>query len=92
MEDIRPGSLHVKLLCFTDERFLEVWADYESGRIKERLQEGFTQSGIELEGLIIEIENLEEVNQTKTDIEIRYSGIFQCLHYFPAGVFVHFTV
>ena len=31
--DIRPGSLHVVLHCFTDERFLEVLADYESGRM-----------------------------------------------------------
>jgi hypothetical protein len=38
LHDIKPGSLHVLLCCFTDERFLEVLADYESGRIKERLQ------------------------------------------------------
>lgn len=68
---IRPGCLHVMLRYFTDERFLEVWTDYESGRIKERLQEEFTQSGIQVEGLMVEIENLEEVNRTKTDIERR---------------------
>ena len=59
------------LTCFTDERFLEVWTDYESGRIKERLQKEFTESGIQLEGLTIGIENLEEVNRTKKDIERR---------------------
>jgi hypothetical protein len=38
VEKTKPGSLHVLLRCFTDERFLEVWEDYESVRIKERLQ------------------------------------------------------
>ena len=74
--EIKKGSLHVKLHCFTDERFLEVWTDYESGQMKTRLQEEFTQCGIEIEGLKIEIGNLEEVNDTKRGIESRYSQIF----------------
>ncbi|CAB4013089.1 Hypothetical predicted protein, partial [Paramuricea clavata] len=65
---IRPGSLHVLLHCFTDERFLEVLADYESGRMKERLQEEFSQIGIKIEGLKVEIENMVEVNETKEAI------------------------
>jgi hypothetical protein len=48
-----------------------VWRYYESGKMKERLQEEFSQSGIEVEGLKIEIENLEEVNETKRAIESR---------------------
>jgi hypothetical protein len=36
--------------------------------MKKRLQEEFSQSGIEVEGLKIEIENLEEVNDTKKAI------------------------
>jgi hypothetical protein len=55
----------------TDNRFLEVWRYYESGKMKERLQEEFSQSGIEVEGLKIEIENLEKVNETKRAIESR---------------------
>jgi hypothetical protein len=39
--------------------------------MKDRLQEEFSQSGIEVEGLKIEIENLEEVNETKRTIESR---------------------
>ena len=70
--DIKPGSLHVRLHCFTDERFLEVLADYESGRMKERLQEEFSQVGIKVEGLKVEIKNLEEVNKTKEAINKRY--------------------
>ena len=66
--DIKPGSLHVRLQCFTDERFLEVLADYESGRMKERLQEEFSQVGIKVEGLKVEIENMEEVNEKKKAI------------------------
>ncbi|CAB3998139.1 kinase [Paramuricea clavata] len=73
IDEIQPGSLHVKLRCFTDERFLEVWTDYESESMKKRLQEEFSQSGIEVEGLKIEIENLEEVNDTKKAIENRRS-------------------
>ncbi|CAB4013865.1 Nephrocystin-3 [Paramuricea clavata] len=68
---IRPGSLHVLLHCFTDERFLEVLADYESGRMKERLQEEFSQIGIKVEGLKVEIENMVEVNETKEAINKR---------------------
>ncbi len=73
---IRPGSLHVQLHCFTDERFLEVLADYESGIMKERLQDGFSQVGIKVEGLKIEIENIVEVKETKEAINTRYSMIY----------------
>ena len=73
---IRPGSLHVLLHCFTDERFLEVLADYESGRMKERLQEEFSQIGIKVEGLKVEIENMVEVNETKEAINKRYDRCF----------------
>ena len=55
---------------------MEVWTDYESGKMKTRLQEEFTQCGIDIEGLKIKIENLEEVNDTKRAIESRYDRIF----------------
>ena len=70
--DIKPGSLHVKLHCFTDERFLEVLADYESGRMEEHLQEEFSHVGIKVEGLKVKIENMEEVNETKKAMNERY--------------------
>ena len=70
--DIKPGSLHVRLHCYTDERFLEVLEDYESGKMKERLQEEFSQVGIKVEGLKVEIENMEEVNEKKEAINKRY--------------------
>jgi hypothetical protein len=73
---IRPGCLHVLLHCFTDERFLEVLADYESERMKERLQEEFSQIGIKVEGLKVEIENMVEVNETKEAINKRYARCF----------------
>ena len=76
VRDIRPGSLHVILHCFTDERFLEVLEDYESGRMKERLQEEFSQIGIKVEGLKVEIENMVEVNETKEAINKRYDKCF----------------
>jgi hypothetical protein len=77
VEDIKPGSLHVLLRCFTDERFLEVWEDYESGRIKERLQKEFSDVGIEVEGLKVEIENMEEVEKTKAAIKKRYRNQYR---------------
>jgi hypothetical protein len=78
VRDIRPGSLHVLLRCFTDERFLEVLADYESGRIKERLQKEFSDVGIEVEGLKVKIENMKEVEKTRAVIKKRYIEINKC--------------
>ncbi|CAB4024480.1 Hypothetical predicted protein [Paramuricea clavata] len=68
----KPGSLHVLLHCLTDKRFLEVLADYESGRITERMEIEFSQIGIKTEGLKVEIENMEEVNEIKAAINKRY--------------------
>ena len=67
----RPGSLHVLLHCLTDKRFLEVLADCESGRIKQRMEKEFSQIGIETKGLKVEIENMEEVNEIKAAINLR---------------------
>lgn len=39
VRDIKPGSLHVLLRCFTEARFLEVLEDYESGKIKNAWRE-----------------------------------------------------
>ena len=76
VQGIEPGSLHVQLHCFTDKRFLEVLADYESGRMKERLQEEFSLVGIKVKGLKVEIENMVEVNKTKEAINKRYNRCF----------------
>ena len=72
--EIRPGCLHVLLRCLTDKRFLEVLEDYESGKIKQRLQKELSQVGFEVEGLTIEIENMEEVNKIKAAINERYGN------------------
>jgi hypothetical protein len=75
---IRPGCLHgVDLHCFTHERFLEVLGDYESGGIKERLQNKFTEAGIKVEGLKVAIENMEEVNKIKAAINKRYMRVVE---------------
>jgi hypothetical protein len=71
IRDIKPGSLNVLLHCLTDERFLEVLEDYECGRLKERLQEEFLQAGIKIEGIKVEILNMEEVRKTKEAINER---------------------
>ena len=76
VQGIEPGSLHVLLHCFTDERFLEVLADYVSGKMKERLQEEFSQIGIKVEGLKVEIEYMVQVNETKEAINKRYNRCF----------------
>ena len=65
IKEIKPGCLHVLLECFTDKRFLEVVDDVESGRIKECLEMEFLNIEIKVEGLQVEIENMEEVKEWK---------------------------
>ena len=72
VKDIKPGSLHILLHCSTDERFLEVLTDYESGKMKERLEEEFSQAGIKVKGLVVTIKNIAEANETKKAIYKRY--------------------
>ena len=72
IRDIKPGSLHVLLHCFTDQRLLEVLDDFESGRMKERLEKEFLEIGIEVEGLKIEIENIEEVKNRKEQMYLAF--------------------
>ena len=72
VKDIKPGSLHVVLHCFTDERFLEVLTDYLSGKMKERLEEEFLQVEHKVKGLIVMIKNMTEVNEIKKAIYKRY--------------------
>ena len=79
--DIKPGSLHVLLRCLTDERFLEVLEDYESGRMKECLQEEFSKAGIIVTGLKVEIKNIKEVYKTKEAIDKRYNCIAQKIYF-----------
>ena len=67
----RISSLHVPVRCFTDERFLDVLAHYESGEIKRRLENELEQGGLKVEGLTVEIENMDEVNERKRAIEER---------------------
>ena len=68
-----PGSLNVRLRCFTDQRFLEVLEEYESGRMKVCLLKEFLEIGIELEGLNVGLENIEEVETRKAMINKRLS-------------------
>ena len=72
IRDIRTGSLHVLLHCFTDQRLLEVLKDIESGRMKERLEKEFLEIGIEVEGLKIEIENIEEVKNREEQMYLAF--------------------
>ena len=65
IRSIKPGSLHVLLHCFTDQRLLEVLEDFECGTMKERLEKEFLEIGIELEGFKVEIDNIEEVKKRK---------------------------
>ena len=63
MGGIESGSIHVLLDCFTDERFLEVLEEYKSGKIRKRLKKKFSNIGITTEGLVVDIENIEEVEE-----------------------------
>lgn len=62
IRNIKPGTnVCVLLHCFTDERVLQVLEDYECGRMKERLKEEFSRTGIEVKGFKVKIENIEEL-------------------------------
>ena len=65
---IKPGSLHVLLHCLTDQRLLEILEDFECGTMKERLKKYFMEIGIKVEGLKVEIDNIEEVKKRKEQI------------------------
>ena len=71
IEDITEGSLLVLLRCFTNERFLEVFEDYKSGRMKNRLNREFLDIGIETEGMVLDIENIEELEVEAAAIRMR---------------------
>ncbi len=71
VDRIEPRCLHVLLQCFTDERFLEVLEDYESGIMKDRLLKEFTNIHIEVEALMVKIENWEGVQKRKFTISQR---------------------
>ena len=72
VKDIKPGSMQVVLHCFTNDRFLEVLTDYENGEVEKRLQEGFSQVGIKVKGLKVEIKNMAKVKEIKEAIHKRY--------------------
>ena len=63
--DITPDGTNVSLRCFTDQRVVEVLKDFERGTMKERLENEFSEIGIEVEGLQVEIDNIEEVEERK---------------------------
>ena len=65
IRDIKPSSLDVLLHCFTDERLLEVLEDFKNGRMKDCLEKEFQKIGVEVEGLKVEIDNIEEVEKRK---------------------------
>ena len=72
VQNINSEYPRVLVQCFTDERFVEVLADYDSGRMKNRLEEEFLKIGLDVQELQIVIENQEEVNVRKARILSRY--------------------
>ena len=70
-DGFNPGSLHFLLRCLTDKRFLEVLEDYESGKMKERLEEEFSRVEIKVDEMQVKIENMEEIEKTKATIKRR---------------------
>ena len=60
--EIRAGSLLVKLRCHTPRSFLQFVSDYESQKVKRRLEEELSAVGFRKE-LTIDIKNKEEVEE-----------------------------
>ena len=65
---IEEGSIQVTLLCHTEQSLLLFLDDFETGKVKERLEKEFRKLGCE-EELKVTISNLDEVykrlNQTR---------------------------
>ena len=72
VQNIKCEYFRVLVQCFTDERFVEVLADYDSGRMKNRLKQEFLKTGLDVLEIQIIIENLEEANVQKARILNRY--------------------
>ena len=68
IQNVNPEYLQVLVQCSTDERFVDILKDYDFGRMKNRLREEFSNIGFEVKGLVINIENIEEVNANKIKI------------------------
>ena len=76
IRNIVGGCLQCEVRCFTEDIFLEVLRDHETGMIKKHLEEEYLKAGYEMTGLEVKIQNREEVKRTKTAIEKRYVGIY----------------
>ena len=76
IRDIVAGCLQCEVRCFTEDIFLEVLRDHETGKIKKRLEEEYLKAGYKMTELEVKIQNSEEVERTKTAIEKRYAGIY----------------
>jgi hypothetical protein len=72
VRDIKPESPHVLLHCRTDERFLEVLQDHETGKLKKCLRKELSNVEVKVGELVVDIKNMEEVNKTKEAINTRY--------------------
>ena len=69
VREIGEGSLLVKLQCYTSQSFIQFISDYESQKVKRRLEEELSKVGF-TEELTITIKNKEEVEEQKK--KLRY--------------------
>ena len=67
VQNIKCEYFRVLVQCFTDERFVDLLADYDSGRMNNRLKQEFLKIGLEVPELQIVIENLEDTTYTKPE-------------------------
>ena len=72
VQSIKCEYFRVLVQCFTDERFADFLADYDSGRMKNLLKQEFLKIGLDVPELQIVIKNLEDVNVHKARILSRY--------------------
>ena len=64
--NISKGSLLVILRCYSPQSFLQFLDDYETGRVKERLNEEFSKIGIG--NVILKIGNAVEIEEKKKNL------------------------
>ena len=68
VQNIKCEYFRVLVQCFTDERFVDLLADYDSGRMKNGLKQEFLKLGLDVPELQIVIDNQEDVNVHKARI------------------------
>ena len=83
---VTPGSILVELLCYTEESFRSFMEDFEAGKVQERLNKEFENSGYIGEVLEVTITNYKEAHKFLEQIS-RYAVALHLLSRYNRNVY-----